>query len=178
MMQTKSSNSNDLLGLVDSDWAADSAKRKSISGIIIMLAGGCIAYKSKFQDIIALSTTEAEFVAACDAGKIILFFRSLLEDLGIPQATATVLYEDNNGALMMANAQQPTRRTRHIDIKHFSILDWVERDLLILQAISTHDNAADAMTKCLPRILFYRHFDTYMGRQIPNYVPIKDSANH
>ena len=143
-----------------------------------MLAGGCIAYKSKFQDIIALSTTEAEFVAACDAGKIILFFRSLLEDLGIPQATATVLYEDNNGALMMANAQQPTRRTRHIDIKHFSILDWVERDLLILQAISTHDNAADAMTKCLPRILFYRHFDTYMGRRIPNYVPIKDSANH
>jgi len=49
-----------------------------------MLAGGVIAYKSKFQDVIALSTTEAEFVAACDAAKMILFIRSILEDLGIP----------------------------------------------------------------------------------------------
>ena len=93
-----------------------------------MFAGGAIAYKSKYQEVIALSKTEAEFVAACDAAKIILFLRSFLEDLGIPQEEATVLHEDNAGALLMANAQQPTRRTRHMDIKHFSLLDWVERD--------------------------------------------------
>lgn len=159
-----------LEGLVDSDWASDTVKRKSISGIIIMLAGGAIAYKSKYQDVITLSTTEAEFVMACDAAKMILFIRSILEDLGIPQSHATTLFEDNHGALLMANAQQPTRRTRHMDIKHFSLLDWVEKDLIILKAISTHDNAADAMTKFLPRQLFYRHYDTYMGRRIPKYV--------
>lgn len=163
----------ELAGLVDSDWASDTAKRKSISGIIIMLAGGAIAYKAKVQDVIALSTTEAEFVAACDAAKMILFFRSILEDLGIPQEEATILYEDNNGALMMANAQQPTRRTRHLDIKHFSLLDWVEKDLIILKAISTHDNASDAMTKMLPRQLFYRHSDTFMGRRIPESIRSK-----
>jgi hypothetical protein len=135
-----------------------------------MLAGGAIAYKAKMQDVIALSSTEAEFVAACDAAKMILFFRSILEDLGIPQEEVTVLYEDNNGALMMANAQQPMRRTRHLDIKHFSLLDWVEKDLSILKAISTHDNASDAMTKMLPRQLFYRHRDTFMGRRIPESV--------
>mmetsp|Transcript_22056 Transcript_22056/g.31605 ORF Transcript_22056/g.31605 Transcript_22056/m.31605 type:complete len:99 (+) Transcript_22056:1159-1455(+) len=70
----------------------------------------------------------------------------------------------------MANAQQPTRRTRHMDIKHFSLLDWVGRDLIILQAIATADNAADAMTKFLPKQLFYRHYDTYTGRRIPKYV--------
>jgi hypothetical protein len=167
--------SGELEGLVDSDWAGDTAKRKSISGILIMYAGGSIAYKSKFQDVIALSTTEAEFVAACEATKIILFFRSILEDLGLPQEHATVLYEDNSGALMMANAQQPTKRTRHMDIKHFSLLDWVERDLVLLHAIATHDNAADAMTKLLPKQLFYRHFDTYMGRRIPSYVQLPTS---
>ena len=72
-LETNPSASSCLKGLVDSDWAADTIKRKSISRIIIMFAGGCIAYKSKYQDVIALSTTEAEFVAACDAGKIILF---------------------------------------------------------------------------------------------------------
>jgi len=160
----------DLSGFADSDWAGDTIQRKSISGIAIMFAGGVIAYKSKRQEVIALSTTEAEFVAACDAGKMILFFRSILEDLGIPQAEATVLFEDNMGALLMANAKQPTRRTRHMEIKHFSLLDWVERDLLLLQTVTTHDNAADAMTKFLPRQLFYRHFDTYMGRRIPKHL--------
>jgi len=128
-LKTQLNNTGKLIGLVDSDWAGDSIKRKSMTGVIIMLAGGAIAYKAKYQEVIALSTTEAEFVAACDAAKMILFFRSILEDLGIPKEEATMLYEDNNGALMMANAQQPTRRTRHMDIKHFSLLDWVERDL-------------------------------------------------
>ena len=171
-IQTTFNAAGDLEGFVDSDWAADSSQRKSISGVIVMFAGGVIAYKSKYQEVIALSTTEAEFVAACDAAKIILFFRSILEDLQIPQDHATILFEDNNGALLMANAQQPTRRTRHMDIKHFSLLDWVQRDLVLLKAICTSDNAADAMTKFLPRQLFFRHFDTYMGRRIPSYAKI------
>jgi hypothetical protein len=68
----------------------------------------------------------------------------------------------------MVNTQQPTRRTRHIDIKHFTLLDWVERDLLVLDAIPTHNNTVDAMTKTLSRQQFYRHFDTCMGVRIPD----------
>jgi hypothetical protein len=126
-------------------------------------------YKSKFQPAIAHSSTEAEFVAACDTVKMILFYRSLLQQVGMEQMDATILFEYNSGALM-ANAQQPTRRTRHMDIKHFALLDWVERDLLILEAIRTHDNAADTMTKTLTKQLFYRHYDTYMGLRIPEYA--------
>mmetsp|Transcript_1212 Transcript_1212/g.1854 ORF Transcript_1212/g.1854 Transcript_1212/m.1854 type:complete len:275 (+) Transcript_1212:521-1345(+) len=84
-----------LSGFVDSDWAGDTLQRKSISGIAIMMAGGVIAYKSKRQEVISLSTTEAEFVAACDAGKMILFLRSIPEDLGIRQEDATIFFEDN-----------------------------------------------------------------------------------
>jgi hypothetical protein len=68
----------------------------------------------------------------------------------------------------MANAQQPTKRTRHMDIKKFSLLDWVEQDLLTLHRISTHDNAADHFTKSLAKQLFHRHSDTIMGRRVPH----------
>jgi len=125
-----------------------------------MYAGGAVGYKSKFQTIIAHSSTEAEFVAACNTAKMILFFRSILQDVGIEQREATILFEDNHGALMMANAQQPARRTRHIGIKYFALLDWVEQDLLILEAIQTANNAADAMTKPLTKQMFYRHYNT------------------
>jgi deoxyuridine 5'-triphosphate nucleotidohydrolase len=141
LQETRGSNSLNLIGYVDSDWAANIKKRTSLTGAIVMLAGGAIGYKTKFQMVIAHSSTEAEFVAACDTAKIILFFRSIMEELGLPQEDATILFEDNTGALMMANAQQPTKRTRHIDIKHFALLDWVEQDLLQLHQIGTHDNA-------------------------------------
>ncbi len=119
LQETRGSNSLNLIGYVDSDWAANIKKRTSLTGAIVMLAGGAIGYKTKFQMVIAHSSTEAEFVAACDTAKIILFFRSIMEELGLPQEDATILFEDNTGALMMANTQQPTKRTRHIDIKHF-----------------------------------------------------------
>lgn len=101
---------------------------------------------------------------------MILYFRTLLEDLGLSQEDATVMFEDNRGALYMANAQQPSNRTRHIDIKMFALTDWVERDLITLVDIVTSDNCADHMTKALPKVLFYRHTDTLMGRRIPDYV--------
>jgi hypothetical protein len=132
-----------------------------------MYAGGAISYRAKFQDTIAHSSTEAEFTAACDAGKMILYFHSILEDLGIEQPQATILHEDNNGALLMVNAQQPTCRTRPMDIKKFAILDRVEQDLVVLHSISTNDNATENLTKSLGKQLFCRRTDTIMGRRAP-----------
>jgi hypothetical protein len=70
----------------------------------------------------------------------------------------------------MANAQQPMRRTRHLEIKKFALLDWVQHDLMILKRISTLDNCSDGLTKQNGRQLFYRHFDYIMGKMIPDYV--------
>ena len=56
-----------------------------------------------------------------------------------------------------------------MDIKYFALQDWVESDLIIFKDISTSDNAADAFTKVLSTQLFYRHYDTYMGRRVPDY---------
>ena len=160
----------ELFGAVDSDYAGDNSHRKSVSGIIIKLAGGVILYKTQYQATIALSTTEAEFTAACEAGKYILYIRTILKEIGLEQDNATILYEDNQGALLMANAQRPTKRTRHMDVKHFAIQQWVAQDLLTMKRISTNDNYADVLTKATGRILFYRHIDHIMGYIKPQYA--------
>ena len=160
---------NILQSAVDSDHATDSTHRRSVSGIIHKLAGGAIHYKTKYQDIVATSTSEAEFIAAAEAGKQILYIRSILDTINVPQEAATTLYEDNQGALLMANAQKPTKRTKHMDTRHFALQDWVNRDLITLRRINTSDNYSDAMTKPLQRSLFYRHLNFIQGKIIPEY---------
>ena len=154
---------------VDSDYAGDNTHRKSVTGLSLQMAGGSILYKTRFQDTIALSSTEAEFTAAAEAGKYILYVRSILNEIGIDQQQATTLYEDNQGALLMANAQQPTKRTRHMDIKTFALQEWCERDLIILHKIHTNHNWADSLTKAHGRTLFHRHMQHIMGSIIPEY---------
>jgi hypothetical protein len=79
----------------------------------------------------------------------------------------------------MANAQQLTKRTRHMDIKHFALQDWVLRDLIHLECIDTADNYSDAMTKPTPRVLFYHHMDYILGKVIPVFIQIPDDhSNH
>ena len=58
-----------------------------------------------------------------------------------------ILYEDNDACTAMGNAKKPTPPTRHIDIKYFSICEWIERDLMILECIDTMINMSDHFTK-------------------------------
>ncbi len=77
----------------------------------------------------------------------------------------------------MANAQQTSQRTRHIDIKLFALIDWVKEDLMILDTIASSDNCSDGMTKANAKILFYRHADTIMGRRTFNRSNLQHIAN-
>ena len=140
-----------------------------MSGIALFLAGAPIAYRSRLQPTVALSSTESEFIAASEAGKLGLYLRHILGELSLPPNHATPLYEDNEAAIALANSKRPTRRTQHMEILHFALLDWVETDQLLLSAISTHDNPADAMTKALGPQLFHRHSATLLGKRKPTY---------
>ena len=115
-------------------------------------------------------------MAACDMGKMMLFICSILWDLDIPQEAATLLYEDNDACTAMGNSQKPTTRTRHMDIKHFVLCEWIERDMLKLERIDTSINRADHFTKPLSRSLFHRHVDYIMGHVPPRYSPAHKRA--
>jgi len=108
----------------DSDWATCVKTQRSFGGSCLCLAGGTVAYKTQFQPTVAGSSTEAEYMSAYFTSKMILFVCSVLWDLGVPQEAATLLYEDNDACTAMANAQKPTPRTRHMDIKYFSLSEW------------------------------------------------------
>ena len=108
-------------------------------------------------------------MGASDFGKMILYVRSIMWDLGIPQNAASILYEDNDAATAMANAQKPTPRTRHMDVKYFVICEWIERDLIILEGVDASLNMSDNFTKQLGATLFHRHVDYIMGHVPPQY---------
>jgi hypothetical protein len=106
-----------------------------------------------------------------DAGKAALYLRSILEELGLEQLCPTDIRVDNQGARQLTNAQQPSRRTRHIDMRDFCILQWTEEELIIFTDIPTAYNVSDSISKPTGRTKFYEHMDIMMGRRKPTYVP-------
>jgi hypothetical protein len=164
-------NALDAHGMSDADWASCLRTRRSFTGSLIKLAGAAVAYKTQLQATITTSSRESEFMAAYELGKALLYVRSLLWDLNVPQEAASRIYEDNDACTAMANAQKPTSRTRHMDIRYNVLCEWVERDLIVLERVDTTINEADHFTKLLSRVLFHRHIDYIMGHVPPDYSP-------
>jgi hypothetical protein len=100
------------------------------------------------------------------------FYQEVLWDLNIPQEAATMLYKDNDGCTTMGNAQKPTSRTCHIDIKYFLICEWVEQDLVLLDRFDTLINMSDHLTKALQPLLFHCHADFLLGHIPPMNSPV------
>ncbi|KAL7540175.1 hypothetical protein ACHAWF_006612 [Thalassiosira exigua] len=102
---------------------------------------------------------------------MMLYVRSVMDDLCILQGAASLLYEDNDACAAIGNAQKPTTRTRHFDIRYCSLCEWIDRDLVLLDRIDTSQNMSDHFTKQLSPVLFARHTDYVMGRIPPVYSP-------
>ena len=157
-------------GACDTTWASDRLQRRSMGGIIMMLAGAAVFYRTRLQPTIAQSSTEAEFTNMADAGKAALYLRWILEELGILQPTPTPIIADNHGAVRMANAHQPTRRTRHVEMKHFVILQWTDDEFINFVETRSNENYSDSLSKPTGRTKFYEHSDVFMGRVPPSYT--------
>ncbi len=173
LLRTKRQQHNALSahGMSDADWASCLCTRWSFTGSLIKLAGTAVAYKTQLQDTIATSSTKSEFMAAYKLGKMLLYVRSILWDLNVPQEAASLLYKDIDACTAMANAQKPTSRTRHMDIRYHVPCKWVERDIIVMERVETMINEADPFTKLLSWVLFHRHIDYIMGHVPPEYSP-------
>ena len=143
-------NNEDLNIYCDADWAS-SHDRKSTSGFVIILAGGAVAWSSKKQTSVALSTAEAEYVAATHVAKQVLWHRTLLEELGIFVPNTSTIFSDNQAAIAIAHNPEFHARTKHIDIAFHFLRDLVRSNTLNLVYINTTENLADILTKGLPR---------------------------
>jgi hypothetical protein len=133
----------------DADWASQ-ANRKSVSGYIITLAGGAIAWSSMKQSIIVLSTAEAEYVAATHVTKEVIWLHALFLELGIKAPTPTIL-SDNQAAIAITHHPEFHARTKHIDIALHFVRDMVREGKMKIHYVRSEDNIADICTKGLPQ---------------------------
>jgi hypothetical protein len=90
--------------------------------IVFLLARGAIYYWSQLQPTVAQSSTEAEFCNMTDGRKSALYLFSILREIGINQTLPAEILAGNRGAQHLSKARQPTRCTRHVDMKHFVII--------------------------------------------------------
>ena len=149
-----SDNKTDLIGWSDADWAQDTDTRRSIVVFIFDDAGGYVSWSSKKQPTVALSTAEAEYMAASNATKEAIWLRTLLRDMGFPPTQATTIHADNQACIALARNPVVHSRAKHIDIRHHFICERVANKEVDLRYCSTKDMLADIFTKQLPRDAF------------------------
>jgi hypothetical protein len=135
---------------------------RSITGIVITLGGTAIFAKTHLQRTTALSSTEAETMAGCDAEKQIKYFRKLFTCLRLELTGPTPTGEDNAGTIMIAHHRRASGRTRHMDIQFVATQEWVQQGTMSFFKIDDTANPSDALSKVLYRILHRRHFDRLM----------------
>ena len=135
--------------------------RKSQSGYLFSICGGIVSWTSKKQTTVALSSTEAEYIAASLATQKAMWLRSLLVDLKFVQGKPTIIFEDNQGAVTLSKNQSYHARTQHVDIKHHFVRDKFESGEIILTYCSTNYMLVDMPTRALPRTPFER-FRTFL----------------
>ena len=145
---------NALIGYSDSDHAGDVDTRRSTTGYAFILSGGCITWASKRQSTVSLSTTEAEFIAACEATKEAVWLRKLLNDIEHPCVLPTVLKVDNQSAIKLSKNPEFHRRSKHIDVRYQFICEKVKDCEIDTQYVATDNQCADIFTKALCRDKF------------------------
>ena len=110
-----------------------------------------MSWLSKKQATVALSTTEAEYVALSTATQEAIWLRRLLTDVGGPLEEPIVINEDNQGAIAMAKNPVGHARTKHIDIRYHFVREGVQNGAIFLNYVATDEMIADILTKPLPK---------------------------
>jgi len=136
--------------------------RRAVTGYAFLINGGAVSWTSKKQEIVLLSTTESEYIAATHAAKEGLWLRSLISQLFGKTLPTTTLFSDNQSAIALTKDHQYHARTKHIDIR-FHFIRWiVEEGKLRLIYCPTEEMVADTLTKALPSPKV-KHFATELG---------------
>ncbi|GBE86914.1 hypothetical protein SCP_1001580 [Sparassis crispa] len=135
------------LTYTDSDFGGERNNCRSTGGYLVKVGTGAISWSSKLQSLIAQSTTEAEYIAAVEAGKEILWMRNLLTELGYTMSKASTLYMDNQSAISVSKNSEHHGRMKHLDLRFFWLQDTVEAGQIAPVYISTAEMIADILTK-------------------------------
>jgi len=131
-----------LLGYADSNWG-NSSDRKSTTGYLFKLNEGTVSWASRRQPTVALSSSEAEYMAAATAIQECIWLRN-------------IIFEENQGCINLAKNTKNHGRTKHIDIRYHLIREIIKSGLVTLVYCPTKDMVADILTKAVPKVQFHK----------------------
>jgi hypothetical protein len=141
-------------GFTDADWGDEPNSGKSTSGVIVKIGDMAIAWSSTRQRLVALSTLEAEYMAACHGSKTCLWLKHVMRDMKISEDSPILLLIDNQGAIDFSRNGRSSTRSRHIDLQEYFLRSLYKQGTVDLRYVRTKDQLADIMTKSLPRLAF------------------------
>ena len=124
---------------------------RSVSGYVFLLNGAAVSWRCKVQSTVALSTAEAEFDAMCSATREAVYMRGLLQEMGKPQVSATLINEDNQPCIALIKNPVTSSRTRHVALRFNFVREKLQAGLIDVVYCPTGDQLADILTKMLPR---------------------------
>ncbi|XP_074561976.1 secreted RxLR effector protein 161-like [Curcuma longa] len=145
-----------LVGYTDSDLAGSIDDSKSTSGYVFYLESGAIAWCSKKQSTIALSTTKAEYIAASFVGCHLLWLRGILENLKHVQEDPTTLFCDNNSTISISKDPVLHGKIKHIRIRYHFLRELVNEGIVHVEYCKTNEQKTDIFTKPLGGPIFKR----------------------
>lgn len=140
----------------DADFAGDTETRRSTTGYVIMYAGGPISWCSRKQSVIALSSTEAEYIAASECCKELMYLKSLLEEL-LNESIPVELNIDNQSAIALIKNGIINKRSKHIDVRFRYIHELVRDGVVKIKYCPTNKQLADIFTKPLNIVKFNKY---------------------
>ena len=156
--------SSNLSAFADASYAAKSDDRKSASKRAEMYAGSLVMWFSRTQKAVTLSSTEAEYVRIGECAKEVLFLRGILEFFDPGQSMVCIpIYEDNAGAIKLAENPLSSARSRHIDVRHHFVRNLCEEGIIKDIYVPTEEQRADVLTKSLGLEAFSRHRNALMN---------------
>lgn len=153
-------NDTDLHGFVDADWASCSIDRRSYTGYCFKLSGSVISYESRKQRTVALSSTEAEYMALSEACKEAIYLKKLMSELGVYDKNKPLsLFSDSQSSLKLAANPLFHKRTKHIDVRHHYTRECVANKEIQINYLQTSSMPADLLTKGLCANKHYKFLD-------------------
>ncbi|XP_048227206.1 secreted RxLR effector protein 161-like [Ricinus communis] len=150
------------VGYTDSDYAGDVEDRKSTSGYVFMLGAGAVAWSSRKQPIVTLSTTEVEFVAAAACASQAIWMKRIFEKLSQEESKCTTIYCDNSSKIKLSKNPVLHGRSKHIDVRFHFLPDLTKDGIVELVHCGTQNQLVDLMTKPLTVVVFQK-FRSQLG---------------
>ena len=146
----------EIVAYCDADYAGDPDTRRSTSGFVIFYCGGPITWCSRRQPVVATSSTEAEYIAAAECVKEILFVKTVIEEL-LGKSVNVKLKVDNQSAIKLMKNGVINRRSKHIDVKYHFVHEELKKKTITVDYCPSDKQVADLFTKPLGKIKFNAH---------------------